>query len=142
MTDGPPVPRDALLLDASVWLAALDSADRYHDDSRAVIRRRPTLALDLTPYEVANVAVRAWRDRDQADAMVELVMGSIAVPLVAVTASLAHEAIELAERHSITVYDAMYAAASLSLDRTLVSCDHRDLIDNGLAISPTTACAE
>ncbi|MBS1877923.1 MAG: PIN domain-containing protein [Actinobacteria bacterium] len=53
----------ALLLDASVLLAAFDPADDHHQPARALLEDdETTLAtLDLARYEVVNVAVRAWR---------------------------------------------------------------------------------
>lgn len=46
-----------LLLDASVWVAAVDADDAYHAASRALVLdpAKPLGALDLTLYEIANV---------------------------------------------------------------------------------------
>lgn len=57
--------RPPLLLDASVWLAALDRDDPYHVPARQLIERAGDgsailAGLDLTLYEVANVAVTRW----------------------------------------------------------------------------------
>jgi predicted nucleic acid-binding protein len=128
-----------LLLDASVLLAAFDSADDHHEPARALLEDdETTLAtLDLARYEVANVAVRAWR-----------APASVAPLLVAVerlaedggvipsTESLLVRAAELAEHHTISVYDAAYATAASDAGHRLVSCDERDLVSNGLAALP------
>jgi predicted nucleic acid-binding protein len=58
----------ALLVDASVWLAALDVDDRHHSDARRILERSADgavvlAALDLTLYEIANVAVVSWGPR-------------------------------------------------------------------------------
>ena len=52
-----------LLLDASVLLAAFDPDDDHHEPARNLLEADAvTIAtLDLARYEVANVAVRAWR---------------------------------------------------------------------------------
>jgi len=55
------------------------------------------------------------------------------------TDSLLARAAELAERHTISVYDAAYAAAAGDAGHRLVSCDERDLVSKGLAILPTNA---
>jgi len=130
-----------LLLDASVVLAAFDPEDDHHRPASALLVD-PSLTLttlDLVRYEVANVAVRAWR-----------APGTVAALLAAVeriaedggviksTAALLQRAAELAEQHTISVYDAAYAAAADQADRRLVSCDDRDLVSKALAIHPAS----
>lgn len=131
-----------LFLDASVLLAAFDPEDDHYESASALlIDADTTLAtLDLARYEVANVAVRAWRAPE-----------SVAPLLTAVeqladdggvldsTGSLLTRAAELAERHTISVYDAAYVAAASETDRHLVSCDKRDLVSKGLATFPANA---
>ncbi len=131
----------ALLLDASVLLAAFDPEDDHHESARALLEDEDaTLAtLDLARYEVANVAVRAWRAPE-----------SVA-PLLAAIERLADDggvlpssdtllarAAEIAERHTISVYDAAYAAAADEGGHRLVSCDERDLVSKGLAAPPAS----
>jgi 2-amino-4-hydroxy-6-hydroxymethyldihydropteridine diphosphokinase len=127
------------LLDASVILAAFDSDDANHDASRAILGESDaTLAtLDLVRYEVTNIAVRSWRSPEQASALLEAVEriaedGGVMVS----TNALLTRAAEIAEEHSISVYDAAYVAASRQGDRVLISCDARDLISKGLAVAP------
>jgi predicted nucleic acid-binding protein len=62
-----------LLLDASAILAAFDSEDDLHEAAKAILADPDvTLAtLDLARYEVANVAVRAWRDPAQVSPLSE-----------------------------------------------------------------------
>jgi predicted nucleic acid-binding protein len=52
------------------------------------------------------------------------------------TAALLTRAAEIAERHSISVYDAAYVAAASEGGHQLVSCDKRDLVSRGLAVLP------
>jgi predicted nucleic acid-binding protein len=129
----------ALLLDASILLAAFDSDDVHHGPARALLEGDDaTLAtLDLARYEVANVAVRAWR----APEFVAPLLASIDRlgddgGVLASTGSLLTRAAELAERHSISVYDAAYATAAADAGLQLVSCDERDLVSRGLATLP------
>jgi 2-amino-4-hydroxy-6-hydroxymethyldihydropteridine diphosphokinase len=128
-----------LLLDAGVILAAFDSDDANHDASRAILREPgATLAtLDLARYEVANVAVRSWCSPERTSALLEAVerIAEDGGVMVSTNVLLARAA-EIAEEHSISVYDAAYVAASLQGDRVLISCDVRDLISKGLAVAP------
>lgn len=185
-----------LLLDASVWLAALDQDDRYHvasvslievlgddgapaedpgpgdpeagartigyqagsvgvptagpapwdlgeDDaeqpeSRARVEwPRPVAlaALDLTLYEVANIAVVRWRS--QADAMRAVELIRLACPAVEhVDDELIRDASTIAAENDLTVYDAAYVALARRRDWTLVSCDIKDLVQPGFAVTP------
>jgi len=131
-----------LLLDASVLLAAFDPEDDHHEPARALLEDEDaTLAtLDLARYEVANVAVRAWRAPE------------LVAPLLAAIERLAEDggvilstdillarAAEIAEHHSISVYDAAYAAAADAAGHRLVSCDERDLVSKSLAALPANA---
>jgi predicted nucleic acid-binding protein len=134
-----------LLLDASVLLAAFDPEDEHHECSRALLKDdEPTLAtLDLARYEVANVAIRAWRAPDSVAPLLSAI-DRLAEDggVIAATTPLLAQAAEIAERHEISVYDATYAAAADGLGRRLVSCDKRDLVSRGLAVLPADALAE
>jgi predicted nucleic acid-binding protein len=131
-----------LLLDASVLLAAFDPEDNHHEPAQALLEdEETTLAtLDLARYEVANVAVRAWRAPESVApllAAIERLAGDGGV--LASTGALLTQAAELAERHAISVYDAAYAAAADAAGHCLVSCDERDLVSKGLAAFPAKA---
>lgn len=128
-----------LLLDASVLLAAFDPDDANHGAARALMEDdETTLAtLDLARYEVANVAVRAWR----APELVAPLLTSIDRladdgGVLTSTGPLLTRAAEIAERHAISVYDAAYATAAADAGLDLVSCDERDLVSKGLATLP------
>ncbi len=129
----------ALLLDASVVLAAFDPDDGNYDAARAVITDGgATLAsLDLARYEVANVTAHVWRlPAILAPAL--SIVDRIADDggLVVSTNSLLRDAAEVAGRHGISVYDASYVAAAAVGGRRLVSCDVRDLVSKDLAVLP------
>jgi predicted nucleic acid-binding protein len=104
-----------LLLDASVTLAT----------------------LDLARYEVANVAIRAWRAPDAVAPLISA-LDRIADDggVIVSTGTLLTRAAEFAEHHAISVYDAAYVAVVGEGDRRLVSCDERDLVSKGLAKLP------
>lgn len=129
------------LLDASVLLAALDAEDAQHAAARQILSGEATLAtLDLAYYEVGNVAARAWRDLAAAERLTGLV-DVIASDggLVRVDAELIADAARIADREGLTVYDASYVAAATRVGARLVSCDQRDLVSRGLALTPTAA---
>lgn len=132
----------ALLLDASVLLAAFDRDDANHNPARALLEDDAiTLAtLDLARYEVTNVAVRAWRSPDSVAPLLAAIerLGDDGGVLASESALLARAA-ELAERHTISVYDAAYAAAAEDGGLRLVSCDKRDLVSKKLAVLPASA---
>jgi predicted nucleic acid-binding protein len=131
-----------LLLDASVLLAAFDPDDDHHEPARALLEDGDvTLAtLDLARYEVANVAVRAWR-APKSVASLLAVIEKVADDggLLSSTDTLLARAAEIAERHTISVYDAAYAAAAEEGGHRLVSCDERDLVSKDLAVPPVDA---
>lgn len=131
-----------LLLDASVLLAAFDPEDDHHEPARALLEgEETTLAtLDLARYEVANVAVRAWRSPDSVAPLLAAVERFVDDGgVLASTATLLARAAEIAERHTISVYDAAYAAAADEGGHRLVSCDERDLVSKSLAVLPASA---
>jgi predicted nucleic acid-binding protein len=130
-----------LLLDASVILAAFDSDDDLHGPSQSLLADPDvTLAtLDLARYEVANVAIRAWRDLGCVAPLLEAIdriSGDGGV--IPSTTTLLSLASKLADEHTISVYDAAYVAAADHAGGTLVSCDIRDLVSMGLASSPAS----
>jgi predicted nucleic acid-binding protein len=167
-----------LLLDASVWLAALDPDDRYHAESARLvdpasaaaggektdergdggedkdrdeaseltggaqkskpvdaIEPRALAALDLTFYEVANVAVVYWRSRADAQRVIQLI-GLACSVVMTVDGQLLDDAVDIAEKHGLTVYDAAYVASARRQSQTLVSCDLKDLVRPGFAVAP------
>jgi predicted nucleic acid-binding protein len=134
-----------LLLDASVLLAAFDLEDDHHESARDLLEDKDTTlaTLDLARYEIANVAVRAWRAPDSVTpllAVVERLAEDGGV--VPSTGTLLTRAAEIAGRHTISVYDAAYAAAAEETGHRLISCDERDLVSKDLAALPADANKE
>jgi predicted nucleic acid-binding protein len=133
-----------LLLDASVWLATqnADEAD-HHAASQIIDGEQPLAALDLTLYEVANVALERWRSPARARDVLALVEAACDQILRA-DSHLMDRAITIAriyEEQRLSVYDATYAAAAELNDMVLVSGDYKDLVEPGLALSPEAALA-
>jgi predicted nucleic acid-binding protein len=135
----------SLLLDASVLLAAFDLEDVHHEPARALLKDdEVTLAtLDLARYEVANVAVRAWREPEfVAPLLTSIDRLADDGGVLTSTGPLLTRAAEIAERHTISVYDAAYATAAADAGLRLVSCDERVLVSRGLATLPANARSE
>lgn len=128
--------------DASVLLAREDADDEQHGAARQLLSGQATWAtLDLAFYEVATVAVRAWRDVQAADRLRGLV-DAIADDggLIRVDEALIAHAVAIAERERLTVYDAAYVAGASAAGARLVSCDLRDLVSRDFAVTPQQAC--
>ena len=134
-----------LLLDASVLLAAFDPDDHHHEAARALLEDEETAlaTLDLARYEVANVAVRAWRAPDSVAPLLTAIdrLGEDG-GVLASTGALMTRAAGIAASRTISVYDAAYAAAANDAGYQLVSCDERDLVSKGLAALPANALSE
>ncbi len=136
----PVTPASPLLLDAGVWVAAADPSERFSSDSRSLVLGfdRPLAALDLTLYEVANVAVRQGRP-DAARHLARTVVTRCDPRLVAIDEELVARAAGIASEYGLSAYDAAYVAAARSHGWQLVSTDIRDLVSKGLAVTPDAA---
>jgi len=91
--------------------------------------------LDLAYYELGNVLIRAlgWTAEDVADQLDDLT--TILGPPLVMTAPWLRQAAELAYTHTLSFYDAAWAAAAQALAIPLVSAD-RQLLAAGLAQTP------
>ena len=129
-----------LVLDAGVWIASRDADDPFHEECRGLVGSGAAVgALDLTLYEVANVATRRWQSPGDARRLVELVIRACEERLHRVDTELVTLAVQTAAKHSISVYDAAYVACADRLGARLVSTDLRDLVNRGLAVVPADA---
>jgi predicted nucleic acid-binding protein len=92
--------------------------------------------LDLASYEIGTVLTRSlrWPADDVADQLDDL-HAILGPPLVMTTAWL-RRAAELAQLHSLSFYDAGWAAVAAELRIPLISADRR-LLKAGLAESPS-----
>ncbi len=129
-------------VDASVLLAREDGDDDQHEAAGHLLAGGTPLAtLDLAFYEVANVAIRAWRDV-QAARRLQGVVDALAADggLVRIDEALIAHAASIADREGLSVYDAGYVAGAASVGAQLVSCDLRDLVGRNLAVTPQHAC--
>jgi predicted nucleic acid-binding protein len=137
---GMPVVVD-VVCDASVvlkWFHA--EGEEEVGESRALLdlhrsRRAALSVLDLTMYEVGNALMRGMRvPADRARVVIEA-LDEICPRLPVTTGQLA-DALALAERHGLTVYDAVYASVALSRHARLATLD-RLLLKAGLGERPS-----
>jgi predicted nucleic acid-binding protein len=131
-----------VLLDASVLLATFDPDDRHHEAARKLLEddEIALTTIDLARYEVANVALSAWRSPGSVAPLLAAIdrLGDDGGVLASTGALLARAA-EIAEDQSISVYAAAYVAAATDNGLRLISCDERDLGSKGLAVLPGKA---
>jgi predicted nucleic acid-binding protein len=134
------IPASALLLDAGVWIAAGDPSDRFCVASRAILLDfdQSLAALDLTLYEVANVAVREGKP-EAARHLARTIVTRCDRRLATIDEELAAEAARVAAEHGLSAYDAAYVAVGRNHGWKLVSTDIRDLVSKGLAVTPDAA---
>lgn len=116
----------ALILDASVLIGLLDTADVHHarsvDDIEAADRAGRQLVTPASAYSEALVAfARVGRVGEARDAVAA--MGITVTPL---TAAVAERASELRARHErLRLPDAIVLASALERDGELLSYDRR-----------------
>ncbi len=116
----------ALILDASVLIGLLDTADAHHDravdDTEAADQAGRQLQTPASAYSEALVAfARAGRLGDGREAFAA--MGIVVAPL---TAAMAERAGELRARHErLRLPDAIVLACARELDGELLSYDRR-----------------
>ncbi len=131
-----------IVCDASVvlkWFHA--NGEDEVEASRALLdlhrsRAAALSVLDLTAYEVGNALLRGWA---RADARaVAIVLDALAVICPRITLSQAElaDAVTIATRHDLTLYDAAYAAAATARHAHLATLD-RALLDAGLGMRPS-----
>jgi predicted nucleic acid-binding protein len=131
-----------LLLDASAILAGLEEDEPHHEAAAALLADDSVslATIDLARYEAINIAVCRWRKPEKVTALLAVFEGIEGDGGMLTPSHIAlARAAEIAEHHSISVYDAAYAAMAGDGDRWLVSCDERDLVSNGLAVLPADA---
>jgi predicted nucleic acid-binding protein len=130
----------SLLVDASVWVAAALVDDPNQAAADAVVESTERLgALDLTLLEVANALGMKHAEPTEANRLCGVIVARCGKRLVRVDPELIASALDLAQEHGLTAYDAAYVAAARRNGWTLVSTDLEDLVSKGLAVAPDAA---
>lgn len=130
-----------LLLDASVWIAAETPGEQFAMVARQLVVGASCRAavLDLTLYEVANALAAKRGDALGAAVACRSIESRCGGRFVRVDGTLVEETAIIAVEFGLTSYDAAYVAVARRHDWTLVSTDIRDLVSQGLAITPDAA---
>jgi predicted nucleic acid-binding protein len=116
----------ALILDASVLIGLLDTADSHHDraidDVEAADREGDQLLLPASAYSETLVAfARARRIQEAREAIT-----SMGITVVSLTDTIAERAAELRARHrQLRLPDAIVLATAQELGGRLLSYDRR-----------------
>src|SRR5438105_13504803 len=117
------------LLDASVWVAAANPGEPFHQEAVSLAESGGLLAgLDLTLLEVANVVASRWHRAERAKLIVDTIVSRCGKRMVRVDREVLRVAIEIAAEHGLSAYDAAYVAVARRNGWTLVSTDFRDLV--------------
>jgi predicted nucleic acid-binding protein len=130
-----------ILLDAGVWIATYDVDDPNYEPSLELILDEDVVpaALDLTLYEIANGVLKRWGSSDAATELCVSAASRCSENFVSVNAGLIEATVEIALEYGLTSYDAAYVAVARRHDWQLVSTDIKDLVSQGLAITPDAA---
>ena len=117
---------EALILDASVLIGLLDTADVHHDrsidDVEAADRKGQQLLLPASAYSETLVAFARARRLDEA----RRAIAAMGVTVVSLTDTIAERAAELRARHDrLRLPDAIVLATAQELGGRLLSYDRR-----------------
>ncbi len=117
---------EALILDASVLIGLLDTADSHHDcaidDVEAADRNGQQLLLPASAYSETLVAFARARRLDEA----RQAIAAMGITVVSLTDTIAERAAELRARHDrLRLPDAIVLATAQELGGRLLSYDHR-----------------
>jgi predicted nucleic acid-binding protein len=117
---------EALILDASVLIGLLDSADTHHDraidDVEGADREGRQLLLPASAYSETLVAFARARRLDEARRAIT----AMGITIVSLTDTIAERAAELRARHSrLRLPDAIVFATAQEMGGSLLSYDRR-----------------
>lgn len=129
-------------VDASVWVAAADPADRFCADSRAFFGAvvRDTLPIHvpaLARVEIACALGRRLGDGRRGRMLAAAMLDGPLVQEVPMDLSLVAKAVDVGTERLLRGPDAFYAATAEKTRTTLVAWDG-ELIQRGGAVSPAT----
>jgi predicted nucleic acid-binding protein len=129
-----------LVLDATLWIAAFDPSDAFHDDSVAVLAEAARLDLPLAGpsfvvLEATCALARRVSDPRFAQAASARIAAHPALHLEPLSAELLAEAERVGVERRLRGADALYLATAVRLGCPLLSWDE-ELIARGGAQSP------
>ena len=136
----------ALVVDASVWVSAADTGDRFCESSRgfltaAASRRVPIAVPTFVQVEVACALARRLQDAEAGRGLSLAVLRSLATEVHDTDPPLLERAVNVGTNALLRAGDALYAALAERLGGGLVSWDD-ELIRRADAVTPDTWLAE
>jgi len=131
----------SLAIDASVWIAAADSTDKFHLPSRDLLRkivadRIAVIQQAFGRTEVACALARRLRDSAQGRQLTHSLMNRIVTSEVAIDAAFLTTAETIGTTLFLRGADALYAAAAQQTQSALISWDDEH-ITRASGITPT-----
>jgi len=129
-----------IVIDASVWVSALDATDEFSARSRefleAASKRNHRLEIPAhAPIEIACALARRLQDARRARDLAARLLRTPGLQMHSLTAELLEKAGFLGTDTFLRAADAIYAALANQLDADLVSWD-ADLVQRAAARTP------
>lgn len=133
----------AFTIDASVWVAALEHRDHFHEPSVALLRelestRARLWAPSLVLLEVSCALARRTREATIGDAAASRLRSHPLLSLRALDAELLDVARSIGTQRYLRAADALYLATATLEAAALVTWD-AELLARGDAVTPTQA---
>ena len=121
-----------MVIDASVWVAALLTSDNYHEASAALLRaltqRKQTVSTPMLAWpEIAGAIARRTGNNKLATAAIAFLNRQIWLEYVPVDELLARHSITIATEQRLRGADAIYVALASLRDGMLVTLDREML---------------
>ena len=129
-----------LVVDANVWVSALDRTESRSEVSRAFLgavgeRRHPIALPEFAEVEVACALSRRLRSAGQGRLIARQAMDSPLITWHALTRRLIRRAVAVGTRLFLRSGDALYAAVAEAVDGEIVSWD-KELVNRAGAVTP------
>ena len=135
-----------MVLDASVWVAALVKKEQHHAESalflsRLVQNRRTASVPILVLAEVAGALARQSRDAARAETGLRFLRAQGWLSINPLTESQGEAAAAIAAQQFLRGTDAVYVALARQLGTPLVTWDN-ELVERAAAVVPTFTPAD
>ncbi len=129
-----------LVVDASVWVSALDRTEPRSEASRAFLeavgaRQRPIALPGHTEIEVACALSRRLRDTGRARVIARQALDFPLITWHALTRRMVRRAVAIGTRRFLRSGDAVYAAVAEASGGEMVSWDE-ELVERAGAVTP------
>jgi predicted nucleic acid-binding protein len=131
----------SLTIDASVWIAAADATDRFHQPSRELLRKvvADGIAVIQPAFgrtEVSCALARRLRDGAQGQQLTHSLLNRMVTSEIAMDAAFLNSTESIGTSLFLRGADALYAAAAQQSQSPLISWDNEHLQRAG-GITPT-----